>query len=55
VSTIGALYSVWGSGPSDVFAVGVDFFLERGAVLHYDGQSWQQMPTTAASEIPIGT
>ena len=29
------LFGVWGSGPSDVFAVGAG-----GTILHYDGKSW---------------
>lgn len=29
------LYDVWGSGPSDVFAVG-----DSGTVLHHDGTVW---------------
>ena len=29
------LLGVWGSGPTDVFAVGAD-----GTVLHYDGETW---------------
>jgi hypothetical protein len=29
---------VWGSSPSDVFAVG-----DGGAILHYDGSAWSAM------------
>ena len=32
------LWSVWGSGASDVFAVG-----ESGTIIHYDGGSWKKM------------
>ncbi len=32
------LNAVWGSGPSDVFAVG-----NGGSILHYDGASWSAM------------
>jgi len=32
------LAAVWGSSPSDVFAVGAN-----GVILHYDGQSWSSM------------
>ncbi len=35
----GALFKVWGSGPSDVIAVGA-----RGVLLHFDGQAWAQQP-----------
>lgn len=34
------LYSLWGSGPRDVWAVG-----ENGTTLHYDGTSWQSVPS----------
>jgi hypothetical protein len=30
--------AVWGSGPSDVFAVG-----DLGVILHYDGTAWHPM------------
>lgn len=33
-----ALFSVWGTGPSNVFAVG-----SGGTILHYDGSSWTPM------------
>ena len=32
------LHSVWGSSPSDVFAVG-----DNGTILHYDGTSWNRL------------
>jgi hypothetical protein len=32
------LYSVWGSGPRDVFASG-DF----GEVIHYNGREWERL------------
>src|SRR5450432_207462 len=35
LSTSPSLYGVWGSGSSDVWAVGLD-----GTVLHWDGTSW---------------
>lgn len=34
------LRGIWGSGPSDVTAVGT-----RGAILHFDGESWSEMPS----------
>ena len=33
----GPLFGVWGTSPSDVFAVG------DGTILHYDGSSWSEM------------
>lgn len=32
-----SLNGIWGSSPSDIFAVG-----DNGMILHYDGESWQQ-------------
>jgi cysteine-rich repeat protein len=40
------LQSVWGSGHTDVFAVGDD-----GTLLHYDGQSWQPMESPTGEEL----
>jgi hypothetical protein len=34
------LYGIWGTSSTDVFAVGAN-----GAVLHYDGNTWDSMPT----------
>lgn len=44
---IGALSSVWGSGPSDVFVVGGT--APQAEIYHYDGTDWQEMnvPTGA--------
>ena len=36
--TAWTLYGVWGTSPTDVFAVG-----ENGTILHYDGASWGSM------------
>jgi len=33
------LWAVWGSSPSDVFAVG-----DSATILHYDGSNWSQQP-----------
>jgi hypothetical protein len=33
-----ALYAIWGSGPTDIFAVG-----DAGTILHYDGTIWTPM------------
>jgi hypothetical protein len=37
------LYGVWGSSPSDLFAVG-----EHGTILHYDGRGWSAMHSGTA-------
>src|SRR5262249_54358187 len=38
------LYSIWGSGPKDIWAVGGD-----GHVVHFDGKSWQREKVSARS------
>jgi hypothetical protein len=38
--------SVWGSSPSDVFAVGTD-----GTILHYDGSTWSAMVSGTANDL----
>lgn len=43
VSPLYALTSVWGSGPSDVWAVG-----SGGTIIHYDGAAWAITPTDPA-------
>jgi hypothetical protein len=35
---------LWGSGPSDVYAVGYGFFSGLPSVLHYDGTMWSGAP-----------
>ena len=42
------IYGIWGSSPSDIFAVGSDA-AGKGMIRHYDGNSWQLMniPVTA--------
>lgn len=45
---IGALSSVWGSGPDDVFMVGGQ--LQQGEVYHFDGNVWRAM---RVPEIPF--
>jgi hypothetical protein len=37
--TVLDVFSVWGSGPSDVFTGG------PGRIIHFDGGSWSEMPT----------
>jgi hypothetical protein len=38
------LYSVWGSSPTDVYAVGEDFTgLPNALVLHFDGSGWTRV------------
>jgi hypothetical protein len=41
----GALLSVWGSGPSDVYAVGGPLGNDgfEAVAIHYDGSSWEQL------------
>jgi len=34
----GYLFDIWGSGPDDVFAVGME-----GLIIHWDGDSWNEM------------
>lgn len=41
----GAIRSLWGSGPSDVWAVG-----ELDSAIRWDGQSWQRITITANSD-----
>lgn len=41
----GALVSVWGTGPEDVWAAGGN--LDGGIVMHSDGQSWSAVDTGA--------
>ncbi len=42
----GALLSVWGTGPEDVWAVGADARDGTGpTVIHYDGDAWSGVPT----------
>jgi hypothetical protein len=44
-----AFFSVWGTSPSSVFAVGeasTDF--DRGLIAHYDGSRWTEMPFNSA-------
>ncbi len=42
-----ALYGIWGSGPSDVYAVGFS-----GTMLHFDGQQWNELPPVPFGEEP---
>jgi len=49
--TIEDLNGVWGSGPSDVYAVG-----DNGTVLHYDGNvdgDWTAVTTPADASAPV--
>lgn len=45
----GALLSVWGLAPDDVFAVGGQIQPNTGTVLHYDGATWSR------EELPADT
>lgn len=40
------LYAIWGSGPSDVFAVG-----DLGTILHFDGKKWSGM--SSGTDVPL--
>jgi hypothetical protein len=40
------LYAVWGSGSSDVFAVG-----QAGTILHYDGSTWSPMDSGTTADL----
>jgi photosystem II stability/assembly factor-like uncharacterized protein len=40
------LYGVWGSSPSNVFAVG-----DSGAMLHYDGSAWSAMSSGTTTDL----
>jgi len=42
---IGALSSVWGSGPNDVFVVGGKGFPPAAKIYHYNGSTWKEMGT----------
>jgi hypothetical protein len=45
---------LWGSGTSDVWAVGdsyPDFFPDDGIILHWNGLAWSQLPITGASHL----
>jgi hypothetical protein len=40
------LRAVWGSGPNDVWAVGV-----RGTILHYDGRAWRRVESGITEDL----
>ncbi|MDH5491402.1 MAG: hypothetical protein OEY14_05560, partial [Myxococcales bacterium] len=41
-----AFFKVWGSSASDVWVVG-----QRGAVLHYDGSAWTEVPIGSSDDL----
>ena len=47
----GALLSLWGSSPNDIFAAGGPLAIDGGAafVTHYDGTTWQPMTLTGTT------
>jgi len=47
----GAILSMWGSSPSDIFAAGGPLAADGGmaVMLHYDGASWQPMTLTGTT------
>jgi hypothetical protein len=48
----GALLSVWGTGPRDVWAVGADPRDGSGPmVLHFDGAAWTRVPTAVTGDL----
>lgn len=48
----GALLSVWGTSPSDVWAVGTDASDGKGpTVLHFDGAAWTQLETGEVGDL----
>jgi hypothetical protein len=46
--TTGVLIGVWGSGPSDVWAVGYDISI-NGTIEHWDGSAWSTVPNPTSS------
>lgn len=42
------LRGLWGSAPTDVYAVGFDMFAPIARMLHYDGSAWTELPPFAA-------
>jgi hypothetical protein len=44
------LFSVWGQGPDDIWAVGADSG-DGPLVLHYDGEAWSRMATGASGDL----
>jgi len=56
----GLLYDIWGSSPSDIFAVGAARYYrefrrmgtEGSLILHYDGNSWSEMDS--GIDYPLG-
>ena len=53
------IYGLWGSGPSDVYAVGGSVFYvdgvprpnPRGIIYHFDGQGWTKMVSGAGARL----
>jgi hypothetical protein len=44
-------YGVWGSSPSDVFAVGGAHYTGKAIILHYDGKIWTTVNVGGADEL----
>ena len=38
------MFSVWGSGPNDVYAGGTDFVQDLDIAAHWDGHAWTEIP-----------
>src|SRR5690349_11756888 len=46
----GALFSIWGTGPDDVWVVGADAGAGP-AVLHYDGSAWTSLDSGQSANL----
>ena len=49
VSTTTYFQGVWGSSPTDVYAVGHPIFKSDESVFHYDGSKWSKLPPPKTS------
>jgi hypothetical protein len=47
-------FSVAGTAPDDVWAVGADFTLTAPSIEHFDGGRWSEFPTPASLHVPSG-
>ena len=49
INTATYFYGVWGTGPTDVWAVGHPIFKADESIFHYDGSSWTKTPPPKTS------